>query len=84
MHNIYYQGLSGEHRCPLGYLFFFWGGGGGGGMSTTFILFAFRYVVVVLARWAGEPSRSKCIPLRFLNEGKKLLIQHFMLEGSCS
>ena len=27
--------------------------GQGGGMSTTFILFAFRYVVVVLARWAG-------------------------------
>ena len=22
MHNIYYLGLSGEHRCPLGYLFF--------------------------------------------------------------
>ena len=21
MHNIYYLGLSGEHRCPLGYLF---------------------------------------------------------------
>ena len=20
MHNIYYLGLSGEHRCPLGYL----------------------------------------------------------------
>ena len=23
MHNIYYLGLSGEHRCPLGYLFYF-------------------------------------------------------------
>ena len=23
MHNIYYLGLSGEHRCPLGYLFLF-------------------------------------------------------------
>ena len=23
MHNIYYLGLSGEHRCPLGYLFHF-------------------------------------------------------------
>ena len=23
MHNIYYLGLSGEHRCPLGYLFCF-------------------------------------------------------------
>ena len=23
MHNIYYLRLSGEHRCPLGYLFFF-------------------------------------------------------------
>ena len=23
MHNIYYLELSGEHRCPLGYLFFF-------------------------------------------------------------
>ena len=23
MHNIYYLGLSGEHRCPLGYLFTF-------------------------------------------------------------
>ena len=22
MHNIYYLGLSGEHRCPLGYLFY--------------------------------------------------------------
>ena len=22
MHNIYYLGLSGEHGCPLGYLFF--------------------------------------------------------------
>ena len=21
MHSIYYLGLSGEHRCPLGYLF---------------------------------------------------------------
>ena len=21
MHNIFYQGLSGEHGCPLGYLF---------------------------------------------------------------
>ena len=20
MHNVYYLGLSGEHRCPLGYL----------------------------------------------------------------
>ena len=23
MHNIYYLGLSGEHRCPLGYLLWF-------------------------------------------------------------
>ena len=23
MHNIYYLGLSGEHRCPLGYLYIF-------------------------------------------------------------
>ena len=23
MHNIYYLGLSGEHRCPLGYLLLF-------------------------------------------------------------
>ena len=22
MHNIFYLGLSGEHRCPLGYLLF--------------------------------------------------------------
>ena len=22
MHNIFYLGLSGEHRCPLGYLFY--------------------------------------------------------------
>ena len=26
MHNIYYLGLSGEHRCPLGYLLSFTNG----------------------------------------------------------
>ena len=25
MHNIYFLGLSGEHRCPLGYLFLTFG-----------------------------------------------------------
>ena len=26
MYNIYYLGLSGEHRCPLGYLYIFFFG----------------------------------------------------------
>ena len=38
------------------------------GKSTTFTLFAFRYVVV-LARLAGAPSCSNCMPLWFLNNG---------------
>ena len=32
MHNIHYLGLSGEHRCPLGYLF-----GKGGGFGTVIL-----------------------------------------------
>ena len=44
-------------------------GGGGGGESTTFTLFAFRYAVAALARWAGAPSCSNCIPLWLLNNG---------------
>ena len=33
-----------------------------GGKLKTFTLFAFRYAVVALARWAGAPSCSNCIP----------------------
>ena len=53
MHNIYYLGLSGEHRCPLGYLLWYsemislltinvrGGGGGGDQISIAYCLFSF-------------------------------------------
>ena len=48
MHNIYYLGLSGEHRCPLGYLFkvfTIYGHGGHLGHVTKIMLTNFHFLV---------------------------------------
>ena len=49
------------------------------GQSTTFMLLAFRYAVVTLARWAGAPSCSN-----FSQQWNDLRIQHFVLIVNCS
>ena len=50
-----------------------------GGKSTTFTLFAFRYAVVALARWAGA-LHSSVVSLQW----NDLRIEHFVLIASCS
>ena len=44
MHNNYYLGLSGEHRCPLGYLFSMYHNGRS---SRNFMVFGEFYVINV-------------------------------------